>query len=203
MSPASARAAPDWWVCPRAPVGLDIMNPITGTDTTSGGTAGAEVDTRGCRPRHRERAASCRGDQGRRRHTRAPSTPCSALPTPRSIAASRAAARSLATTPGRRSRTELNRRPVVRRSCCVRRPDVTGVDNGDGGIRTADAATSHAGTRSTVPRSVARHVDSRHGCAATRRALTRGAHALMTDSERHPVTAASLSFRPTPGPGRL
>ena len=69
---------------------------------------------------------------------------------------------------------------------------VTGVENRPDGLRTADAATSHAGTRSTVPGSVARHPDSRHGCATARRALTRGACALMTDSENHPVTAASL-----------
>ena len=59
-------------------------------------------------------------------------------------------------------------------------------------MRTAAAATSYAETRSTVPGYVARHPDSRRGCAAARRALTRSACALMTDSERHPVTAASL-----------
>ena len=69
---------------------------------------------------------------------------------------------------------------------------VTGVENSVGAVPAADAAPSHAGTRSTVPGSVARHPDSRRGCATARRALTRGACALMTDSERAPVTAASL-----------
>ena len=67
-----------------------------------------------------------------------------------------------------------------------------GEENRDGMLRTADAANSCAETRSTVPGSVARHPHSRHGCATTRRALTRGAYALMTDSETHPVTAASF-----------
>ena len=81
---------------------------------------------------------------------------------------------------------------VRRRFIRLNHPAVTGVENRVSRLRSADATTSHAGTRSTVPGSVARHPDSRHGCATARRALTRGACALMTDSERHPVTAASL-----------
>ena len=81
---------------------------------------------------------------------------------------------------------------ILRGRSHVSRDAVAGVENRVDGLHTADAATSHAGTRSTVPGSGARHPDFRHGCATTRRAITRGACALMTDSERQPVATASL-----------
>ena len=78
-------------------------------------------------------------------------------------------------------------RRMFRRQIGVRHPAIIGVENRTDRLRTANAATSHAGTRSTVPGSVARHPDSRHGCATARRALTRSARALMTDSDRSAV----------------
>ena len=94
-------------------------------------------------------------------------------------------------------------RRLIRLGHCA----VTGVENRNSGIRTAAATTSYAKTRSTVPGSVARHPDSRHGYATARRALTGGACALMTDSERHPVpdalvtTLASLALAGCTGRG--
>ena len=55
----------------------------------------------------------------------------------------------------RRERTEPPR--VLRTPLRLSHVAVTGEENRTDGLRTPDAATNHAGTRTTVPGSVARH----------------------------------------------
>ena len=70
---------------------------------------------------------------------------------------------------------------------------VTGVDNGNSGVRTVVATTIPAGTRSTLAGSVASTMGSRHSYPPTRPSLTPAAFGLMTDAIPCPVKTESKS----------
>ena len=63
---------------------------------------------------------------------------------------------------------------------------LSGVEKRDGMLRAADAATNHAGTRSTLFGFVARTADSRHSFAPIRLCWISTAFGLMTNSLRVP-----------------